>query len=159
MPCCYRICYCKAMFIVCHEVVCSCILSRLDRIRSRFERCWNPLAWDSFPELKRLSFAATLFRHAATHDITRGFGKYEWGVRFSCSSCARLGDRRVCPIVLQHASHARYHRTTTPFKVMLDWEAGTLDAHHVALRRRVKTKGWRDGCCVIVWVVALALRC
>ena len=39
---CYCICYFKGIFIISHEVVCSCILSIVYQLRSHFERCWNP---------------------------------------------------------------------------------------------------------------------
>ena len=43
---CYCICYCKGISRISHEVVCSCIHSKDDQLRSHFERCWNPLPWD-----------------------------------------------------------------------------------------------------------------
>ena len=38
--------------IISQEVVCSCIISRVDQVRSHFERCWNPLLGTPFPECK-----------------------------------------------------------------------------------------------------------
>ena len=42
----YIIFYRKGIFLIHHDIVCSCILSRVDQLRSHFERCWNPLPWD-----------------------------------------------------------------------------------------------------------------
>ena len=41
--------YSEYLFRISHEVVCGCILPRVARPRSRFERCWNPLPWDPPP--------------------------------------------------------------------------------------------------------------